>query len=391
MSANGSESVRQRAQFHKVQLQSSVITSSVPDATQGYPSGSSSSSQAVRSKPNKDAGGPPLANASARVTGTDLSAFSNALVEKLFNPRLRFATVAGALHDIARLNANWPEPFSRVVTWPRTLGAGDAKNNELSGMEGAIVLGPVGPQLHASPRVIVADRTQGSEWKQSMLNPQTMTFVQFAGLAPVNLHDGDTVLYFPKPQSRPVEVGGIKMDASRFLPVSVEPVHESKHSQLVDSATYTPDQLIEQNSAPSTIQVSLSRSAIQEASETTFNIATALANHYAKKSTAKTPANDGLRAVIGQMYDGPSAKALYESISKRPVEEPGDLVADSVAEGTAGSIIVRATANLSGVREVILVPPNSATGFRLMPGNGEYVRIPDVQLQKGDTVMLCTR
>lgn len=357
-------------------------------------SSSNSSTGSVRSKAIQNSGGPPSVagekSTSVRMTGTDLSAFSGALVDKLFTSRLPFATVEGALRDIAKLNEEWPEPYSRVVTRPRELGA----KYELSGMCGAIVLGPVGPQLNALPRVIVSERVEAQVWRQSKLSPQTMSFVQFAGTAPVPLFEGDTVLYFPKPQNRSSEGGaGNKVDAVKPLRVGVESRHESKHAQPVASVPYGSDQSFEQSSMLSSAQVLQTRSANLDASETTLKIAHALANHYAKKAAAKTPANDGLRAVIGKMCDPGPAKTLYESISKCPVEEPGDLVAESVEEGTAGSIIVRATPNLAGTREVILIQPNSAKGYRIVPGNSPvpYEEMAEIVLQKGDTVMLCTQ
>jgi len=324
--------------------------------------------------------------------GGELPLYLDALIYSLFTASSPFATVDGALRRIAKNHPELAVPLSRVVVQPRDLG----ENFELSGMRAAVVLGPVGPQMSSKPRVIVAERTAENRWTQFSFNPSTMEFVQFAGVATVQLVDGDTVLYFSKPAIRKTDAVATsdKSMAVNATPKLAKGERESKHHDSSAAASQSVD-LVAKESAVILSIAPVSETLLSDAtlaSEHTRTIAKGLADFYGKPEAANLDPVLTIGTVIAAMpLDKAVGDELLGSIQHCPVNGAGELQSQWLENGTAGSILVRAAPNDSGIREVILIPPNSAAGFQVPPANPAKALswIPKIILQKDDSIFLC--
>lgn len=123
----------------------------------------------------------------------------------------------------------------------------------------------------------------------------------------------------------------------------------------------------------------------------TWGIALQLASAYKNDDAAISLAS--VATLLREMVRKQPDNNLLKRAVTYPVKEAGSLELELLADATAGAIIVRGRLDSTGKPEVILVPPNSLAGYKVVRDadlkNCPVVR--DINLERDDVVVLVSR
>lgn len=123
----------------------------------------------------------------------------------------------------------------------------------------------------------------------------------------------------------------------------------------------------------------------------TWDIARRLASAY--KNDDATISLASVARLLREMWRNQPGNDLIKRAVTYPVMEAGSLELELLEDATAGAIIVRGRLDSTGKPEVILVPPNSLAGYKVVRDadlkNCPVVR--DINLERDDVVVLVSR